>query len=120
MSDTDNIPVLAPDAHHAVDWARVRAAVRAVRPMRTLTVVGVGLFPAVLWSEHVAYRMTSEVGVDSAFAVGCLTATVCAVGMATGGRTRRWAFAVLLFAAVGGTLISAPTRHLITTWIVGA
>ncbi|MFD4243266.1 hypothetical protein ACFWP3_16945 [Streptomyces sp. NPDC058525] len=117
---TDHITVLAPDAHHSVDWDRVRATVRRLRPLRALAVLGVGLFPAVQWSNHVTYRMTAAVGVDTAFAVGCLTAVVSAVGCATGGRIRRWASAVLLVAAVGGTLIAEPTRHLIAAWIVGA
>ncbi|MEU4953437.1 hypothetical protein [Streptomyces lavendulae] len=79
-----------------------------------------GMLPAVAWAERVAAPVAIERSVDTAFAIAFVTSMVCAVGMATGGRIRRWASAVVLFAAVGGTLISAPTRHLIAAWIVGA
>ncbi|MFZ3497143.1 hypothetical protein ACODT5_28635 [Streptomyces sp. 5.8] len=117
---TDRIPVLTPDAHHSIDWNRVRATVRALRPVRTLTLISAAMFPAVVWAEQVAIPVSAEVGVNTAFAIACITSTVCAVGMATGGRIRRWASAALLMAAVGGTLLAAPTRHLMTIWIVGA
>lgn len=116
----DRIPVLAPDAQHTVDWGRVRATVRALHPVRSLSVMCVGMLPAVVWADRVATPVAAARSVDTAFAITFVTSMICAVGMATGGRIRKWTSAVLLFAAVGGTLISAPTRHLITTWIVGA
>ncbi|MFE2305009.1 hypothetical protein [Streptomyces sp. NPDC059411] len=116
----ENIPALAPDAHHTIDWDRVRATVRALRPVRTLPLMCAAMLPAVVWAERVAAPVSTERSVDTAFAIAFVTSMVCAVGMATGGRIRRWTSAVLLFAVVGGTLISAPTRNLIVSWIVGA
>ncbi|MGW6413062.1 hypothetical protein ACWF95_38950 [Streptomyces vinaceus] len=116
----ENIPVLAPDANHAVDWYRVRAAVRALHPFRTLSLMCAAMLPAVAWAEKIATPVATERSVDTAFAIAFVTSMICAVGMATGGRIRRWVSAALLVAAVGGTLISEPTRHLVLTWIVGA
>ncbi|MDD9376498.1 hypothetical protein M8Z33_07395 [Streptomyces sp. ZAF1911] len=117
---TEYIPVRASDAHHAVDWERVRAAVRRLRPVRLLVVVGAGLYPAVVWCSRVTEPLAAERGVDAAFAVGAVTAVVCVVGLAGGGALRRWVAGLVLCAAVGGTLLAAPTRQLISTWIVGA
>lgn len=117
---SDRIPVLAPNAGHTVDWARVRTTIRTLRPVRTLSAMCVGMLPAVAWAERVAAPVAAARSVDTAFAVAFIASMLCAVGMATGGQIRKWASAVLLFAAVGGTLIAAPTRHLIAAWIVGA
>ncbi|MEU9857242.1 hypothetical protein [Streptomyces sp. NPDC047974] len=118
--EPDHIPTLAPNSHHTVDWDRVRAAVRALRPVRSLTLLALATAPAFLWAEHVATPVSQDMGVDTAFAAAFLTSGICAVGIATGGRIRRFLFAALLVAAVGGTLLADPTRNLISTWIVGA
>ncbi|MET8296368.1 hypothetical protein ABZW02_20175 [Streptomyces sp. NPDC005180] len=117
---TEYIPVLASDAHHAVDWERVRAAVRHLRPLRAVVVVSLGLLPAVVWCNRIAEPMAAEIGVHSAAAAGTVTAVAALVGVAGGGRIRRWVAALLLVATVGGTLLADPTRHLIASWIVGA
>lgn len=116
----EHIPTLAPTAHHTVDWDRVRMAVRAVRPVRSLSLLALGVAPALLWAEKVATPIAREASVDTAFAAAFLISGICAVGIATGGRIRRWIFGALLVSAVGGTLLADPTRHLISTWIVGA
>lgn len=116
----DHIPDLDPTDANAVDWDRVRAAIRAVHPLRTLTVIGIATAPAFAWADGVATPMSANVSVDAAFSTAFVTSMVCAIGMATGGRIRRWVSAALLVAAVGGTLISEPTRSLIAAWIVGA
>ncbi|MCX4783323.1 hypothetical protein [Streptomyces sp. NBC_01264] len=118
--DGTRFPSCPPDAHHAVDWARVKRSIRALRPVRSAGVVSVGLFGAVVWAERVAAPVAAARSVDTAFAIAFWVSMVCAIGMATGSRMRRWSSAVLLFAAVGGTLLAAPTRHLISAWIVGA
>ncbi|MFF0550802.1 hypothetical protein ACFYUL_17780 [Streptomyces sp. NPDC004311] len=117
---SDNIPVLAPDAHHAVDWARVRSTIRRLRPLRTVAVLGAGLFPAVVWCNCVAEPLSAERSVHIAFAAAFIASLVCGVGFASGGRIRRWVASITLSAAVGGTLLAAPTRNLIAAWIVGA
>lgn len=117
---TEQIPTIAPTAHHTVDWDRVRMAVRALRPIRSLSLFALGVAPAMLWAEKVAAPIAREASVDTAFAAAFLTSGICAIGIATGGRIRRWVFGALLVAAVGGTLLASPTRHLISTWIVGA
>ncbi|MFI5638321.1 hypothetical protein ACIA8H_12990 [Streptomyces goshikiensis] len=114
------IPALDADAHHSVDWDRVRATIRRLRPIRALAVVSVGLFPAVVWCNQIAEPMAAELSVHAAFAAAFVTSLACAVGFAMGGRIRRWISSVVLFAAVGGTLIAEPTRQLIAAWIVGA
>lgn len=116
----DHIPDLDPTDANAVNWDRVRAAIKAARPVRTLTVIGAATVPALVWADRVAVPVTEAISVDAAFATAFMTSVLCAVGMATGGRIRRWVFAALLVAAVGGTLIADPTRSLISTWIVGA
>ncbi|WP_327310137.1 hypothetical protein OG730_44025 (plasmid) [Streptomyces sp. NBC_01298] len=116
----DHIPDLDPADANAVDWDRVRAAIRAVRPVRTLTVIGIATAPAFAWADWVATPISANVSVDTAFSTMFVTSMVCAIGMATGGKIRRWLSAVLLLSAVGGTLISEPTRSLIAAWIVGA
>lgn len=116
----EQIPTLAPTAHHAVDWDRVRVAVRTLRPVRSLVLLALSAAPALLWAEKVATPIAREASVDTAFAAAFLTSGICVVGIATGGRIRRWVFGALLVAAVGGTLLADPTRHLISTWIVGA
>ncbi|MCX5079380.1 hypothetical protein OHA84_38705 [Streptomyces sp. NBC_00513] len=116
----DHIPELDPTNAHAVDWDRVRAAIKAARPVRTLTVIGLATVPALVWADRVAVPVTEAVSVDAAFSTAFITSMVCAIGMATGGRVRRWACAALLVAAIGGTLIAEPTRSLIAAWIVGA
>ncbi|WKV76609.1 hypothetical protein AW27_034230 (plasmid) [Streptomyces sp. PCS3-D2] len=116
----DDIPDLDPTDANAINWDRVRAAVKAARPLRTLTIIGAATLPALIWAEEVALPVTKELSVDAAFATAFMTSVLCAVGMATGGRIRRWVSAALLVAAVGGTLIADPTRSLISTWIVGA
>ncbi|MFF2191719.1 hypothetical protein [Streptomyces sp. NPDC058157] len=118
--DPDHIPILAPNAHHAVDWDRVRSTIRRLRPLRAVTVLGVGLFPAVVWCNRVAEPLSAERSVHTAFAVAFVTSLGCGVGFAMGGRIRRWVASITLFAAIGGTLLADPTRHLIATWIVGA
>ncbi|MFJ8213224.1 hypothetical protein [Streptomyces sp. NPDC096033] len=119
QQDPQPVPVLAPDAHRVVDWDRVRRTVRAVHPVRCLVVIGAGLYPAVVWCNRVAEPL-SERSVHTAFAAGAVTSAVCLVGLLGGGVLRKWASAILLFAAVGGTLLADPTRNLIATWIVGA
>ncbi|MFJ8209703.1 hypothetical protein [Streptomyces sp. NPDC096033] len=114
------IPTLDPDAHRAVDWTRVRATIRRLRPLRAVAVLCVGLFPAVVWCNRVAEPLSAGRSVHTAFGTAFITSLVCAVGFASGGRIRRWVSAVVLFAAVGGTLLAAPTRNLIAAWIVGA
>ncbi|MCX5207709.1 hypothetical protein OG897_40720 [Streptomyces sp. NBC_00237] len=114
------IPDRDPSDDHLIDWDRVRAAVRAVHPVRTLAVVGVGVWPAFMWAERVAGPMARDVSVDAAFAVAVVTSVVAGVGIAAGRGFRRWACAALLVAIVGGTLLAAPTRNLIASWIVGA
>ncbi|MET9730632.1 hypothetical protein ABZZ79_08215 [Streptomyces sp. NPDC006458] len=116
---SEPIPTLASTAHHTVDWDRTRAAARTLRPIRSLSLLALGVVPALLWAEQVATPI-AETSVDTAFAAAFLTSGICAVGIATGGRIRRWALSALLVAAVGGTLLAAPTRHLISAWIVGA
>ncbi|MER6218258.1 hypothetical protein ABT213_29930 [Streptomyces sp. NPDC001674] len=117
---TEHIPVLAPDAHHAIDWNRFRATIRRLRPVRAIAVLSAGLFPAVVWCNRVAEPLSSARSVHTAFAVAFVTSLLCGVGFASGGRIRRWGSSIVLFAAVGGTLLADPTRHLIATWIVGA
>ncbi|MFD5110350.1 hypothetical protein [Streptomyces cinereoruber] len=104
----------------AVDWERVRAAVRRARPVRSLLVLGAGVLPALWWAHGVAAPLADRVSVDAAWAAGVLGAGIGAVGVVSGGRLRRWMSAALLMAAVGGTLLAGPTRTLIATWIVGA
>ncbi|MFJ8570423.1 hypothetical protein [Streptomyces sp. NPDC093514] len=116
----DSIPVRAPSDDDAIDWERVRAAVRRVRPVRTLALLGVGVLPALWWAHGVTAPIAAQVSVDAAWAAGVLGAGIAAVGAAAGGRVRRWVSAALLVAAVGGTLIAEPTRHLVAAWIVGA
>ncbi|KJY37149.1 hypothetical protein [Streptomyces katrae] len=115
-----HIPVLTPDAHHAVDWDRVRATIRRLRPLRALAVTAVGLYPAVMWCNRIAGPLAAERGVHTAFAAGAITTVVCAVGVASGGGLRRWIAGLGLVGAMGGTLLADPTRHLVVTWIVGA
>ncbi|WP_060178024.1 hypothetical protein [Streptomyces sp. IMTB 1903] len=117
--DPDHIPVLAPDHHHSVDWDRVRATIRRLRPLRAITVLSAGFFPAVVWCNKVAEPLAAGRGTDTAFAAAFLTSMISAVGMATGGTVRRFAFGVLLFSAVGGTLLADPTRRLIAGWVIG-
>lgn len=83
-------------------------------------VLGAGLFPAVVWCNRVAEPLSTERSVHIAFAAAFVTSIGCAVAFASGGRIRRWVASITLFAAVGGTLLADPTRHLIATWIVGA
>ncbi|MCX4547244.1 hypothetical protein [Streptomyces sp. NBC_01565] len=116
----DHIPELDPADAKAVDWDRVRAAIKAARPARALTVIGAATVPALVWADRIAVPVTQAVSVDAAFATAFMTSVLCAVGMATGGPIRRWTCAALLVAAIGGTLIAEPTRSLIATWIVGA
>ncbi|MFB6518730.1 hypothetical protein [Streptomyces sp. NPDC056401] len=116
----ERVPTLAPDAHHSVDWARVRTTVRALHPVRTLFLMCAAMLPAVAWAERIATPVANERGVDTAFSIAFVVSMIGAVSIATGGRIRRWVSAVVLFAAVGGTLIAEPTRHLIAAWIVGA
>ncbi|MFE2553616.1 hypothetical protein ACFXGI_34550 [Streptomyces sp. NPDC059355] len=116
----DSIADRASSADDAIDWERVRAAVRRVRPVRTLAVAGLGVLPALWWAQGVTVPLAAQVSVDAAWAAGVLGAGIAAVGAATGGRVRRWVSAALLVAAVGGTLIAGPTRHLVAAWIVGA
>ncbi|MGE7385591.1 hypothetical protein ACQKM2_08940 [Streptomyces sp. NPDC004126] len=73
-----------------------------------------------MWSEQVALRLAEERSVHTAFAAAFITSLACAVGFATGGTVRRWISSLVLFAAVGGTLLAEPTRNLIAIWIVGA
>ena len=120
LPDVDEIADRAPSDAHAVDWDRVRAAVRAARPVRTAAVLGAGVLPAVAWADRVAGPMCAAVSVDAAFATAVMTSVLALVGAVTGGRIRRWVCAALLVAAVGGTLIAEPTRHLVAVWIVGA
>ncbi|MFG2716582.1 hypothetical protein ACGFX2_39625 [Streptomyces goshikiensis] len=120
LPDVAEIADRAPSDAHAVDWERVRAAVRAVRPVRTLTVIGLGTLPAWVWADRLAGPMSEAVSVHAAFATAVMTSGLAAVGAATGGRIRRWVCAALLVAAVGGTLIAEPTRLLVAAWIVGA
>ncbi|OEJ34201.1 hypothetical protein [Streptomyces subrutilus] len=117
---SEHIPALTPDAHHTVDWDRIRVTVRAIRPVRLVVMVAAGLFPAVVWCDRVAEPLAAERSVDTAFAAAFIASLVGGVLFAAGGRIRRWAGSLLLFAAVGGTLLAAPTRHLIAAWIVGA
>ncbi|MEU8545309.1 hypothetical protein AB0C52_35800 [Streptomyces sp. NPDC048717] len=114
------IPDRDPASDNAVDWDRVRASIKALRPVRALFVLGLAPFPALLWAERVAVPVTRNLGADGAFATAFMTSALCAIGMATGGRIRRWVLGALLVAAVGGTLIADPTRHLVATLIVGA
>ncbi|MGW1186301.1 hypothetical protein ACWD7Y_32760 [Streptomyces drozdowiczii] len=131
VADAPEVPVLslpeveeiadrAPSDDHALDWDRIRAAIRAVRPVRCLTVIGLGFGPAWLWADRVAGPVSAAVSADTAFAAAVAACGIAAVGAATGGRVRRWVCAALLVAAVGGSLIADPTRHLVAAWIVGA
>lgn len=119
-TDYEPVPTLAPDAHHTVDWDRVRATIRRVRPVRLAVVAGLGLLPAVVWCNRVALPLAAGPGVDTAFAAGVVGLALGAIGLAGGGRIRRWISAALFVAALGGTLLAAPTRNLISIWIVGA
>lgn len=120
-TDYEPVPTLAPDAHHTVDWDRVRATIRWVRPVRLAVVAGLGLPLAVVWCNRVALPLaTNGPGVDTAFAAGVVGVALGAIGLAGGGRIRRWISAALFVAALGGTLLAAPTRNLISIWIVGA
>jgi hypothetical protein len=120
LPSVDSIPDRDPADVHLIDWDRVRTAVRAVHPVRTLVLLGVAVFPAFVWAQRVAEPMAKDISVDSAFAASVVTSAVAGVGAVCGGRIRRWACAALLVAVVGGTLIADPTRHLISSWIVGA
>jgi hypothetical protein len=120
LPDVDEIADRAPSDAHAVDWERVRSAVRAVRPVRTLTVLGLGSLPALVWADRVAGPLSAAVSVHTAFAAAVVASGLAVVGVVNGGRFRRWVCAALLVAAVGGTLIAEPTRHLVAAWIVGA
>ncbi|AXE23550.1 hypothetical protein C0216_08810 [Streptomyces globosus] len=117
---SEHIPTLAPDAHHAVDWDRVRVTIRRLRPLRAIAVLSAGLFPAVVWCNQVAEPLAADENVHVGFAAAFITSLLCGFGFAAGGRIRRWVTSVVLFAAVGGTLLAEPTRHLITAWIVEA
>ncbi|MFD3518491.1 hypothetical protein [Streptomyces sp. NPDC058657] len=119
LPPVDSIPDRDPSDDHLIDWDRVKSAVRAVHPVRALAVVGVGLLPAWVWAERVAEPMTREMSVDAAFAGGLVTAVIAGVGAVSGRGLRRWVCAALVVAVVGGTLIADPTRHLVSTWIVG-
>ncbi|MEV6682233.1 hypothetical protein AB0N09_36035 [Streptomyces erythrochromogenes] len=118
--DVDEIADRAPSDNNAVDWDRVRAAIRRARPVRTLTVIGLGTLPALVWADRVAGPVAANVSVHAAFSTAVITSVITGVGAVTGGRIRRWACAALLVAAVGGTLIAEPTRLLVASWIVGA
>ncbi|MFE7268389.1 hypothetical protein ACFU9B_41485 [Streptomyces sp. NPDC057592] len=120
LAQVDEIADRAESDDHAVDWDRVRAAVRAVRPVRSLTVIGLGIGPAWVWADRVAGPVSASVSVYAAFAAAVGVCVVAAVGAACGGRIRRWVCAALLVAAVGGSLIADPTRRLVAAWIVGA
>lgn len=114
------IPTLTPDTHHTVDWHRVKAAARHVVNARTVAAAVAAPALAVVWADKVAEPVTRAASADSAFAIAFFTSGLCAVGIALGGRLQRWALTALLVAAVGGTLAAAPTRHLVSVWIVGA
>lgn len=116
----DSIADRAASADDAVDWERVRGAVRRIRPVRTLVACGLGVLPAMWWAHGVAVPLSVGMSVDTAWAAGVLGAGIGAVGFAAGGRVRRWVSAALLMAAVGGTLIAEPTRDLVAAWVVGA
>ena len=120
LPDVDKIPVRAPSDAHTVDWDRVRSAVRAARPVQALAVLGAGVLPALVWADRVAGPMCAAGDVDAAFAAAVMATALAVVGAVTGGRMRRWMCAALLVAAVGGTLIAEPTRHLVAAWIVRA
>ena len=109
-----------PSDAHAVDWDRVKAAVRRARPVRTLAVIGAGVAPAWMWAVRVAAPMSEAVSVHATYATAVLTAAVAVAGAVNGGPARRLVCALLLVAAVGGTLIAEPTRLLVAAWIVGA
>ncbi|MFG2754695.1 hypothetical protein [Streptomyces xanthophaeus] len=117
--DLSEIADRDPSDANAVDWDRVRAAIRRARPLRTLAVIGLGSLPAFVWADRVASPVAANVSVDTAFSTAVITSVIAGVGAVTGGRIRRWACAALLVAAVGGTLMADPTRLLVASWIVG-
>ncbi|MFZ3475196.1 hypothetical protein ACODT3_41235 [Streptomyces sp. 4.24] len=112
-TDPDQIPDLAPDHDHTLDWDRIRAA----RPLRKIALVAAASLPAMAWADWVATPISEAVTVDAAFSVAFITSMVCALGMLSGGPLRRFLLSWLLIAAVGGTLISDPTRHLIAAFV---
>ena len=119
LPHVDEIADRAPSDAHTVDWDRVRSAVRAARPVQALAVLGAGVLPAVVWADRVAGPMSAAAGADAAFSMGFMASVFAGLGALTGGRVRRWMCAALLVAAVGGTLIAEPTRHVMAAMFVG-
>lgn len=120
LPDIDQIPDRAPSDDHAVDWDRVRSAVRAARPVRAVTMLGLGVPLAMAWAEWVTRPVCIAVDAETAYGASVMASLLAMAGAVRRGRIRRRACAALLVAAVGGTLIVEPTRHLVTAWIVGA
>ncbi|KDN84393.1 hypothetical protein [Kitasatospora cheerisanensis] len=93
------IPVLPPDHHHTVDWAKVRRTVKAV--VRPSTVTGAALSP---FYAHWALPLAVQHG---PYALGGL-AFILTIYAAVGGQIGRWIVVVVLVAAGLGTLLLAP------------
>ncbi|AUY51264.1 hypothetical protein [Streptomyces sp. CB01881] len=116
----DQIPQLPTDHHNAVDWQRVKRAARLQHPVRTAATLGVGIVLAPWWTDHAALPLIATYGPAAAFGLAAMTSVYASVVMANG-RIRplvRRAAAVVLVAAVAGTLFASPVRTLIAAWIM--
>jgi hypothetical protein len=104
------IPVLAPDHHHTVDWARVRQAVRFC--LRPSTITGAVFSPA--WANW-ALPLAATKGLPAATGLDLLA--VLLTGIATGLGYLPKPLAVAVLVAVGlGTLELIPPA--VNYWIM--
>lgn len=115
----DSVPTLAPDHHHTVDWARVRATIKRLHLVR-LGVAAAIAWPCMgVWADHVATPLAVKSSPDTAFAAGVAVTLAC-LPFLRAGRVRRAIAALVLVSVIGGTLAADETRALISAWIVGA
>lgn len=116
----DTIPELAADHHKAIDWPRVKRALRLQHPLRTAATIATGTALGPWWTGHAALPLTGLYGPGAAIGATFM-AGVYGTAIVTSRRVRpliRRAVAIALVAAVTGTLYAAPVRHLIAAWIM--
>jgi len=114
------IPELPADHHQAVDWARLRRALRLNHPLRTGATICAGIALAPLWTSHATLPVIAAEGTNAAIGLAGMAA-VYATAVVTNSRLRplvRRLAAVALVAAVVGTLYAEPVRHLIAARIM--
>lgn len=102
-ASTENIPQLPADHHHAVDWARVRHAVRAC--CRPACLTGAALSPA--WALF-ASDLAESRGLGAVVGLGFMAVVFASIAEAAG-RSHRAITIVVLVAAGAGTLELLPT-----------